>query len=95
MPVDVMAKVKALRGHGKSLKDALAGNLTAPYDVTTLGDTPQSKDSFITEVNDEVQNFPPVVDGKRTMSRHDVGLARDALTPPALTAIRQAPPAPR
>src|SRR5437763_894593 len=49
MLVDIMAKVKTLRGQGKSLKDVLAANLTAPYDKTTLGDTQQSKDRFITE----------------------------------------------
>ena len=48
----------------------LAANLTAPYDKTTLGDTQQSKDRFITEVYDEVKDFPPVVDGKRTMPQH-------------------------
>jgi len=69
MLVDVMAKVKALRQQGKSLKDVLAANLTAPYDKTTQGDTQQSKDRFITEVYDEVKDFPPVVDGKRTMPR--------------------------
>jgi cyclase len=70
MLVDVMAKVKTLRDQGKSLKDVLAANLTAPYDKTTEGDTQQSKDRFITEVYDEVANFPPVVDGKRTMPVH-------------------------
>jgi cyclase len=70
MLVDMMAKVKTLRAQGKSLKDVLAANLTAPYDKTTLGDTQQSKDRFITEVYDEVTDFPPVVDGKRTMPRH-------------------------
>src|SRR3954464_61960 len=70
MLVDIMAKVKGLRAQGKSLKDVLAANLTAPYDKNTLGDTQQSKDRFITEVFDEVQDFPPVVDGKRTMPRH-------------------------
>ena len=70
MLVDIMAKVKALRDQGKSLKDVLAANLTAPYDKTTQGDTPQSKDRFITEVYDEVKDFPPVVDGKRTMPIH-------------------------
>jgi glyoxylase-like metal-dependent hydrolase (beta-lactamase superfamily II) len=69
MLVDVFAKVKALRAQGKSLKDVLAANLTAPYDKTTLGDTQQSKDRFITEVYDEVRDFPPIVDGKRTMPR--------------------------
>ena len=70
MIVDIMAKVKALRTQGKSLPDVLAANLTAPYDKTTLGDTPQSKARFITEVYDEVgPAFPPVVDGKRTMPR--------------------------
>jgi len=70
MLVDIMAKVKALRDQGKSLKDVLAANLTAPYDKTTLGDTQQSKDRFITEAYDEVKDFPPVVDGKRTMPSH-------------------------
>ena len=67
MLVDIMAKVKTLRDQGKSLNDALAANLTAPYDKTTQGDTQQSKDRFITEAYDEVKDFPPVVDGKRTM----------------------------
>jgi cyclase len=67
MLVDVMAKVKTLREQGKSLNDVLAANLTAPYDKTTMGDTQASKDRFITEVYDEVKDFPPVVDGKRTM----------------------------
>jgi len=70
MLVDILAKVKALRDQGKSLTDVLAANLTAPYDKTTQGDTQQSKDRFITEVYDEVKDFPPVVDGKRTMPRH-------------------------
>ena len=69
MLVDVMAKVKKLRDSGKSLQDVLAANLTAPYDATTLGDTQQSKDRFITEVYDEVKDFPAVVDGKREMPR--------------------------
>jgi cyclase len=68
--VDILAKVKTLRDQGKSLKDVLAANLTAPYDKTTLGDTQQSKDRFITEVYDEVKDFPGVIDGKRTMPRH-------------------------
>ena len=70
MLVDILAKVKTLRDQGKSLKDVLAANLTAPYDKTTMGDTQQSKDRFITEVYDEVKDFPPVVDGKRTMPTH-------------------------
>jgi glyoxylase-like metal-dependent hydrolase (beta-lactamase superfamily II) len=70
MLVDVLAKVKTLRDDGRSLKQVLAANLTAPYDKTTQGDTQQSKDRFITEVYDEVKDFPPVVDGKRTMPRH-------------------------
>jgi cyclase len=67
MLVDVMAKVKTLREQGKSLSDVLGANLTAPYDKTTMGDTQASKDRFISEVYDEVKDFPPVVDGKRTM----------------------------
>ncbi len=69
MLVDVLAKVTTLRDQGKSLKDVLAANLTTPYDKVTLGDTQQSKDRFITEVYNEVKDFPPVVDGKRTMPR--------------------------
>src|SRR5205085_10096942 len=80
MLVDIMAKVKTLRDQGKSVEDVLAANLTAPYDKTTLGDTQQSKDRFITEVYDEVRDFPPVVDGRRTM--------------PVRTAARGAAPAP-
>jgi cyclase len=70
MLVDIMAKVKTLRDQGRSLKDVLAANLTAPYDKTTQGDTPESSNRFITETYDEVKDFPPVVDGKRTMPRH-------------------------
>ena len=70
MLVDVLAKVTTLRDQGKSLKDVLAANLTAPYDKTTQGDTQQSKDRFITEAYDEAKDFPPVVDGKRTMPQH-------------------------
>src|SRR5689334_21386940 len=70
MLVDIMAKVKALRDQGKSLKDVLAANLTKPYEATTEGDTQQSKDRFITEAYDEVAGLPAVVDGKRTMPVH-------------------------
>jgi glyoxylase-like metal-dependent hydrolase (beta-lactamase superfamily II) len=70
MLVDIMARVKARRDQGQPLKEVLAANLTAPYDKTTLGDTQQSKDRFITEAYDEVKDFPPIVDGKRTMPRH-------------------------
>jgi cyclase len=70
MLVEVLAKVKALRDQGKSLAEVLAAKLTAPYDKDTLGDTQQSKDRFITEVYDEVKDFPPIVDGKRTMPTH-------------------------
>jgi glyoxylase-like metal-dependent hydrolase (beta-lactamase superfamily II) len=70
MLVDILGKVNTLRDQGKSLKDVLAANLTAPYDKATQGDTQQSKDRFITEVYDEVKDFPPVVDGKRTMPKH-------------------------
>jgi len=70
MLVDILGKVKTLREQGKSLKEVLAMNLTAPYDKTTLGDTQQSKDRFITEAYDEVKDFPPIVDGKRKMPQH-------------------------
>jgi cyclase len=70
MLVDILAKVKTMRDQGKSLTDVLAAKLTTPYDKTTQGDTQQSKDRFITEVYDEVKDFPPIVDGKRTMPKH-------------------------
>ena len=70
MLVDILAKVQKLQDEGKSLNEVLAANLTAPYDATTLGDTKQSKDRFITEVYDEVKDFPPVVNGKRKMPGH-------------------------
>jgi cyclase len=67
--VDILGKVQKLRDEGKSLDEVLAANLTAPYDAATLGDTKQSKDRFITEVYDEVKDFPPVVNGARKMPR--------------------------
>jgi glyoxylase-like metal-dependent hydrolase (beta-lactamase superfamily II) len=70
MLVDILAKVTTLRNQGKSLKDVLAANLTAPYDAATQGDTQQSKDRFITEAFDEVKDFPPLVEGRRTMPTH-------------------------
>ena len=69
MLVDILAKVQKLRDQGKSLDDVLAANLTAPYDATTLGDTKQSKGRFISEVYDELKDFPPVVNGVRRMPR--------------------------
>jgi glyoxylase-like metal-dependent hydrolase (beta-lactamase superfamily II) len=69
MLVEILAKVQKLRDEGKSLNEVLASNLTAPYDATTLGDTQQSKDRFITEVYDELKDFPPVVEGIRKMPR--------------------------
>jgi glyoxylase-like metal-dependent hydrolase (beta-lactamase superfamily II) len=69
MLVDILAKVQKLREEGKSLDEVLAANLTAPYDATTEGDTKQSKDRFITEVYDEIKDFPPVVNGERKMPR--------------------------
>jgi len=70
MVADILAKAKTLRDQGESLKEVLGANLTAPYDAKTMGDTQQSKDRFITEAYDEATDFPPVVDGKRTMPRH-------------------------
>jgi len=69
MLVDILGKVQKLRDEGKSLDEVLAANLTAPYDGTTQGDTRQSKDRFITEVYDELKDFPPVVNGERKMPR--------------------------
>jgi glyoxylase-like metal-dependent hydrolase (beta-lactamase superfamily II) len=73
MLVDILAKVQMLREQGKGLDEILAANLTAPYDSTTLGDTKQSKDRFITEVYDELKDFPPVVNGVREMPRRTAG----------------------
>ena len=72
MLVDILGKVQKLREEGKSLDEVLAANLTAPYDATTMGDTKQSRERFITEVYDELRDFPPVVDGKRKMPRRTV-----------------------
>jgi cyclase len=72
MLVDILAKAQKLRDQGKSLEEVLAAKLTAPYDATTQGDTQQSKDRFITEVYDELKDFPPVVNGKRNMLRRGV-----------------------
>src|SRR5579864_3682430 len=69
MLVDILGKVQKLRDQGKSLDEVLAANLTAPYDATTLGDTKQSKDRFITEVYAELKDFPAVVNGVRKMPR--------------------------
>jgi glyoxylase-like metal-dependent hydrolase (beta-lactamase superfamily II) len=69
MLIDIRSKVRKLRDEGKSLDEVLAANLTGPYDATTEGDTKQSKDRFITEVYDEVKDFPPVVNGERKMPR--------------------------
>jgi cyclase len=69
MIVDIMDKVAALRARGASLEEVLAANLTAPYDATTLGDTEQSKNRFVTAVYDELAGLPPIVDGKRAMPR--------------------------
>jgi glyoxylase-like metal-dependent hydrolase (beta-lactamase superfamily II) len=69
MLIDIVARVEKLRGEGKALDEVLAANLTAPYDATTLGDTKQSKDRFITEVYDELKDFPPMVNGVRRMPR--------------------------
>ena len=70
MLVDILAQVTSLREQGKSLEEVLAADLTAPYDTTTQGDTQQSKDRFITEMYDEAMDFPPIVDGRRTMPTH-------------------------
>lgn len=56
MIVDILARAKALVDQGKSLEDVVAANLTAPYDATTKGDTPQSRNRFITEVYEEVKS---------------------------------------
>ncbi|HEX4346979.1 MAG TPA: MBL fold metallo-hydrolase [Vicinamibacterales bacterium] len=69
MILDVLTKVKTMRDQGRPLQDVLAAKLLEPYDKTTLGDTQTSKDRFITEAYLEVKDFPPVVEGRRTMTR--------------------------
>ncbi len=71
MLVDVMAKVKDMKGQGKSLKDVLASNVLKPYEGGTDGDTQSSKDRFLTEVYAEVNGLPPIVNGRRTMPKMD------------------------
>jgi glyoxylase-like metal-dependent hydrolase (beta-lactamase superfamily II) len=67
MMIDILARVTALRAEGKSLEEVLAANLTAPYDATTMGDTQQSKDRFITAAYHEAGGLPPIVNGRRDM----------------------------
>jgi glyoxylase-like metal-dependent hydrolase (beta-lactamase superfamily II) len=67
MLVDLIAKVTKLRDSGKSLKDVLAMNITAPYDASTLGDTEQSKNRFVAELYNEAKPLPAIVDGRRPM----------------------------
>jgi cyclase len=55
MVVNILAKTRELVDQGKSLDDVLAANLTAPYDATTKGDTPESKSRFITEAYNELK----------------------------------------
>src|SRR5579862_2977218 len=69
MLVDILTKVKQLRDQGKSLEQVLAAHLTAQYDAATQGSTQQSSDRFITEVYEELKDFPPVVNGERKMPR--------------------------
>ena len=57
MILDMLARTQTLVDQGKSLADVLAANLTAPYDATTKGDTPQSKTRFITAVFNEVKGI--------------------------------------
>jgi len=55
MVVKILAKTRELIDQGKSLDEVLAANLTAPYDATTKGDTPESKTRFISEVYNELK----------------------------------------
>ena len=66
-------------GHGQGQNDARSGQVAerrsrGESDRAVRQDDvrgyQQSKDRFITEVYDEVKDFPPVVDGKRTMPVH-------------------------
>ncbi len=71
MLVDLIAKVGKLRSSGKSLKEVEAMNITGPYDASTLGDTQDSKDRFVSELYIEAKPLPPIVDGRRTIPRPD------------------------
>lgn len=66
----VGSRRRFIRRRSCATSRVLAANLTAPHDTTTEGDTQESKDRFITEAYDEVKDFPPVVDGKRSMPAH-------------------------
>jgi glyoxylase-like metal-dependent hydrolase (beta-lactamase superfamily II) len=72
MLVDLIAKTGELRKSGKTLKDVLAMNITQKYDTSTLGDTQDSKDRFVTELyNEAVGELPPLVNGRRNMPRNN------------------------
>src|SRR5262249_39922372 len=72
MLVDLIDKVGKLRASRKSLKDVLAMDITQPYDASTLGDTQQSKDRFVSELYAEATvPLPPIVDGRRKMPRSE------------------------
>ena len=72
MLVDLIGKVGTMKKSGKSLKDVIAANITAPYDATTLGDTQQSKDRFVQELYAEAtSDLPPIVNGRRKMPREN------------------------
>jgi glyoxylase-like metal-dependent hydrolase (beta-lactamase superfamily II) len=72
MLVDLIDKVGKMRASGKSLKDVIAANITAPYDKSTLGDTQQSKDRFVQELYAESnKELPPIMDGRRQMPKEE------------------------
>jgi hypothetical protein len=53
-----------------------------------MGDTQQSKDRFITAVYAEVRDFPPVVDGKRTMPHNFASYSVRRETSPQTLEVR-------
>jgi len=67
MLADIVEQVSILRGQGHSLEQVLEANLTAPYEQSTRGATQQNRNRFITAVYEEVQDFPPVINGRRAM----------------------------
>lgn len=67
MLVDIVNKISELRAKGSTIEQVLAANLTEPYEQSVRGATRQNRNRFIRAVFDEVENFPPIVNGRRAM----------------------------
>tara|TARA_B100000686_G_C16612533_1_gene874606 strand:- start:74 stop:1147 length:1074 start_codon:yes stop_codon:yes gene_type:complete len=67
MLVDIVNNVSVLRAQGNTLEQVFTANLTEPYEQSVRGATQQNRNRFIRAVYDEVENFPPIVNGRRAM----------------------------